>query len=276
MILSSFWLIFAMSSAEQPDPLEPASVFLKQSLQYTGLLLVGLNGTVQFLPHLSHTTSCISGVSLLDLPESLSLPNLPPDLPNLPSDLPPNLPDSPESLLNLPPPNLLGDLLSPFLLKSLILYEYSRLFINLCETLLKKVYIAVFLLILNMKPKINKFIYWTPRILSILFLLFLAMFSLDVFDAQYGFWGTVLGLFMHNIPVLILLIILIISWKHEIVGGIAFILAGLFYIALVGRAILIESPHPWFMLFWPVPIAGPAFLIGILFLVNWYKKKKKK
>jgi len=125
-----------------------------------------------------------------------------------------------------------------------------------------------------MEKKINKFLYWTPRILSIIFLLFLAIFSLDVFDMQLDVWETIIGLFMHNIPVLILLIILIISWKHEIVGGIVFILAGLFYVVTVLRTVLISTPHPWFMLFWPVPIAGPAFLIGVLFLIGWFKKRK--
>ena len=125
-----------------------------------------------------------------------------------------------------------------------------------------------------MKKRINRFIYWTPRILSILFLLFLAMFSLDVFDENLGFWGTVLGLFMHNLPVLVLLIALIISWKYEIVGGIVFILGGLFYTVIVLRSVLVNTPHPLFMLFWPVLIAGPAFLIGVLFLVNWHLKKR--
>lgn len=55
--------------------------------------------------------------------------------------------------------------------------------------------------------KVNKYIFWTPRILSILFILFLAMFSLDIFEGNYGFWGTIVGLFMHNIPAMILLII---------------------------------------------------------------------
>ena len=76
----------------------------------------------------------------------------------------------------------------------------------------------------------NKLIYWTPRILSIIYILFLALFYLDIFDGNYGFWGTIIGLFMHNIPSLVLLIVLLISWKREIVGGIIFILAGLLYI----------------------------------------------
>jgi len=35
---------------------------------------------------------------------------------------------------------------------------------------------------------------------------------------------------MHNIPVFIMIIVLVIAWKHEIVGAIAFLLAGLIYV----------------------------------------------
>lgn len=120
-----------------------------------------------------------------------------------------------------------------------------------------------------MAKKVGKFVYWAPRILSILFVLFLMLFSLDIFEGNYGFWGTLLGLFMHNIPALILLAIVIISWKHEIVGGVAFILAGLAYIVMV-----MMSGIAWYIaLSWSMTIAGPAFLVGILFLINWKKKK---
>ncbi|MFH1209700.1 MAG: hypothetical protein V1663_02845 [archaeon] len=121
--------------------------------------------------------------------------------------------------------------------------------------------------------KVSKFVYWTPRILSILFLLFLALFSLDVFDSKMDFWGTVLGLLIHNIPVFILLAIVIISWKYEWVGGIVFILAGLFYIFLMILRAL-KNPNEWDMLSYSFIIAGPAFFIGILFLIGWFKKKK--
>jgi hypothetical protein len=122
--------------------------------------------------------------------------------------------------------------------------------------------------------KINKFIFWTPRILAILFILFLAMFSLDIFDGNYGFWGTIVGLFMHNIPSMLLLIVLIISWKHELVGAIVFILAGILYIARLLMTILMNPPPQWYMLSWSLTIAGPAFLVGILFLIGWRQKKK--
>jgi len=119
--------------------------------------------------------------------------------------------------------------------------------------------------------KVGKIVYWTPRILSIIFILFLMLFSLDIFGNSYGFWETVLGLFMHNIPALILLAVLIISWKREIVGGIVFILAGLLYIIML----LTRSNFEWYMLSWSIIIAGPAFLIGILFLVGWKRKSAK-
>src|SRR3989339_1134980 len=100
-----------------------------------------------------------------------------------------------------------------------------------------------------MEQKAKRFVYWTPRILSIVFILFLALFSLDVFDGNYGFWGTVLALFMHNIPVFILSIILWISWKREIVGGIVFILAGLLYLGIILVSIF-KNPADWYMMFW--------------------------
>jgi len=93
--------------------------------------------------------------------------------------------------------------------------------------------------------------------------------SLDVFSPDLSLWQIAVGLFMHNIPAFILLIILLISWRYEIAGGIAFILAGLLYIIL-----LMRNPFEWYMLFWAIQISGIAFLIGILFLINWYKKKK--
>ena len=106
--------------------------------------------------------------------------------------------------------------------------------------------------------------------MSILFILFLALFSLDVFEMKLGFWGTILGLFIHNIPSLVLLIVLLISWKHEIVGGVAFILAGLLFIV----SVLTKNPFEWYMLSWILQISGVAFLVGILFIVGWRKKKK--
>lgn len=125
-----------------------------------------------------------------------------------------------------------------------------------------------------MEKKIDRFVYWMPRVLSIIFILFLALFSLDVFDMKLGFWQTIVGLFMHNIPSLILLAVLLISWNHEIVGGIVFILFGLWYCGLSIYRVMMSNPTEWYMLSWSLTIAGPAFLIGILFMIGWFKKRK--
>ncbi len=121
-----------------------------------------------------------------------------------------------------------------------------------------------------MKKEISKFVFWTPRILSIIFIAFLALFSLDVFGNGYSFWETVVGLFMHNIPVFILLTILIISWKREIVGAVAFILAGILYIFFAFS----HGRNSGMALVWSIQISGVAFVIGGFFLANWIKKKK--
>src|SRR3989344_4685594 len=94
--------------------------------------------------------------------------------------------------------------------------------------------------------KANKFIFWTPRILAILFILFLAMILLDV---------------------------LIISWKHEIVGGIAFVLAG---IAHMISSVVRADVDPWYIsAAFSLIIDVPAFFIGILFLIGWRQKRKR-
>ncbi len=119
-------------------------------------------------------------------------------------------------------------------------------------------------------PQINKSLYWTPRILSIIFIVFLGLFSADVIGMQAGFWPTILGLLMHNIPSLVLLAVLLIAWKHEIVGAIFFVLAGLVYIIML----LANPAFPRDNIVWSLIIAGPVWLIGILFYLNWVKKRK--
>src|SRR3989344_259413 len=117
IILSSFALIifnWSLDGAEVLDsnllelPFSP-SFCLKQSLQKTGLLPVGLNGTWHLFPHLSQVVSNISNL-FSNLPESLSLPPpLSPFLLNLPVSLflPPDRESERFPLSNPPPPDLL-------------------------------------------------------------------------------------------------------------------------------------------------------------------------
>jgi hypothetical protein len=112
--------------------------------------------------------------------------------------------------------------------------------------------------------KFKTFLFWLPRVLTILFIIFLSLFSLDAFSEGYGYWEALGGFFMHNIPVFILLIVLLISWKWPEIGGLIFLGLGIFYLFLIsGKAPL-----------WGFLIVGvPVILIGLLFLFQKYFKE---
>jgi len=124
--------------------------------------------------------------------------------------------------------------------------------------------------------KTGNLLYWTPRILSVLFICFLSLFSLDVYEPGMSVGDVALGLFMHNIPSLIMIVLLVIAWRREIVGAVSFFGAGLLYIGfLVFNVVNAELPG-YIAITWGLIIAGPAFLIGTLYLINWQKRKDNK
>jgi len=120
-------------------------------------------------------------------------------------------------------------------------------------------------------------IFWMPRIIAIIFILFLALFSFDVFDSCYSFLNCTLGLFMHNLPSIILTLILCISWpeKRGWLAGSGFILAGFLYLFFVIKSVLITG-FEWYYLAWIAQIALPAFFVGILFFIGWRRKSSRK
>lgn len=65
---------------------------------------------------------------------------------------------------------------------------------------------------------------------------------------------------MHLVPTIAALVVLAIAWRWKWVGGILFIALGLFYIILAGSRV------DWSAV---LLIAGPLFLVGVLFLLNW-------
>jgi hypothetical protein len=80
------------------------------------------------------------------------------------------------------------------------------------------------------KGPVNRLLLWAPRILCILFAVFVSLFALDVFGEGYGFWETVLAPLMHLIPTIIVVFMLLIAWRWEWIGGILFIALGMLYI----------------------------------------------
>jgi hypothetical protein len=114
------------------------------------------------------------------------------------------------------------------------------------------------------KPS-QQLLYWAPRALCIVIAVFISMFALDVFGEGKGFWETTLALLMHLIPTYVILILLAVSWRREWIGGVFFPALGAFYlIKFWGR-----FPVSTYFL-----IAGPVFLLGGLFLLNWVYRRQ--
>ena len=115
-------------------------------------------------------------------------------------------------------------------------------------------------------------LYWTPRVLSIAFIAFVSLFSLDVFDEHVGFWQTALALAMHLIPVFVLIAALVLAWRWEWIGAALYAAAGLVYLAWV--ASMVRPVPVTVRLLWVLTIAGPCFVIAGCFLVGWLKRSE--
>lgn len=105
----------------------------------------------------------------------------------------------------------------------------------------------------------EKLFYWFPRILTILAILFMVMFSFDVFGGNEPLGRKLLGFLMHNIPALILTGILLVAWKWEVIGGVLFLLAA------VAGSIFFRSfaGNPGSLI-----VLAPFCLVGILFIIH--------
>jgi len=106
----------------------------------------------------------------------------------------------------------------------------------------------------------KKFLYWLPRILSILFICFLTLFSLDVFEIDAPWYQLLLGFLVHSIPSIVLGGVTILAWKKPKIGGWFFVAAGL-ALAILTRFNLMS-----------VTIYVPPVLVGALYLLSVEKK----
>ncbi|MFC1960524.1 hypothetical protein ACFLYO_07430 [Chloroflexota bacterium] len=112
---------------------------------------------------------------------------------------------------------------------------------------------------------LTRTVHWLPRILAIVFSGFLAIFALDVFSEGYSFGETLVALFMHLIPSLMVLVVLGIAWKWPLVGGVLFLALGIF-------SVFFFNTYQDLITF--LLISLPVFVVGLLFLLDaWYSKR---
>jgi len=98
---------------------------------------------------------------------------------------------------------------------------------------------------------------WIPRVLAIVFIVFLTLFGLDSFSGDAPFLEKLGGFFIHSIPSMILLLILFIFWKKPLIGGSLFIL---FSIAFTLYFRTFRSLSTFLLLTFPFLVAGILFV----------------
>lgn len=106
----------------------------------------------------------------------------------------------------------------------------------------------------------RRLLFWSPRVLCILFAVFVSLFAFDVFGQGYGFWGTIFALLMHLIPTAVIVVALLISWRWERIGAVLFVALAVFYLVLAA------GKFSWLTY---ITMSGPLFLVGVLFFINW-------
>ena len=124
-----------------------------------------------------------------------------------------------------------------------------------------------------MKPK-YKILYWSPRVICILSILFISLFALDAFEPDLSIWQQIGGFLIHMIPSFILLAALLITWKWELTGGIIFIILGLLVSSFLYTHNYIMNQSVWLSLGIVLMMGFPLVLSGILFVLNHKNRKK--
>jgi len=124
-----------------------------------------------------------------------------------------------------------------------------------------------------MKKSIRVF-HWVPRILCILAILFISMFALDSFTPGLTIWQQLGAFFIHLIPSFILLVLLIVAWKWEFIGGIIFIVIGLGLSPFIYMRNYNMNHSVGMSLGIILMITFPFVVVGILFIISHFLKKK--
>ncbi len=122
----------------------------------------------------------------------------------------------------------------------------------------------------------TKILKWTPRILCILAILFISLFSLDSFSSELTFWQNTTAFLMHNIPSFVLLAVLIVAWKWENIGGIILIIVGVVLCVFLFNLNYNQRHFTlWQSIINVLILCLPLVLAGILFIISRGAKKKE-
>jgi hypothetical protein len=119
-------------------------------------------------------------------------------------------------------------------------------------------------------------LYWAPRILCILAILFVSMFAGDAIEEGRTLWHNIGALLIHLIPTIILLSVLLVAWRYELIGGIILTIIGLAFsiFVFIGNFNRLHSVRKSLGIV--TMICLPFVVAGILFIASHFVKNKEK
>ena len=115
---------------------------------------------------------------------------------------------------------------------------------------------------------------WSARVICILAILFVSLFALDSFDPELTIWEQISDFLIHLTPTYILIVLLVVAWKWEQIGGVLFIILGIFASPFVFNLNYNMNNSIWMSLSVLLMITFPFIVIGILFLISNRKANK--
>lgn len=118
-----------------------------------------------------------------------------------------------------------------------------------------------------------KLLHWAPRVLCILAIIFISLFALDAFSPELSFWEQILGFLIHMIPSFVLLALLILAWRKEFIGGLLFLVIGLVFTPVIYNHNYNMNHSVALSLGIVALITLPFVVVGLLFIINHFKKK---
>ena len=127
-----------------------------------------------------------------------------------------------------------------------------------------------------MKSRSLQILYWLPRVLGIIAIMFVSLFALDVFNSEQSLKEQALAFMTHLIPSYILVGLLVLAWKREVVGGVLFVVVGLAFSPAIFMHNYQMNQSVWMSLVTVAITSLPFAAIGGLFLWHHFKKKFSK
>lgn len=119
-------------------------------------------------------------------------------------------------------------------------------------------------------------LFWTPRILCILAILFVSMFALDSFAPELTLIQQIGAFLMHLVPSFVLLALLVVAWRWELIGGLIFILIGIVFSPIIYQHNFRMNHSVMISLQVILLITFPFIVVGSLFVVHHFFRMKSK